>query len=354
MPPPARDGARAKGSSAPAADPSNPSDPLNPTTDGVQPDAVHAIAGVTLLGNRTGGSDGLSLVGSISSSRVANLTRPVSLMTIRVSRLLRCLPGFALLAAPLHAQGTTAREDAVPAHDTLSVFSRAVGETRLINVHTPPGYASASARFPVLYMPDGGINEDFPHVVQTIDSLIAAGAIRPVIVVGIPNTERRRDMTGPTRFAADSAIATRVGGSAAFRGFIRDELIPVIETRYRTTKERAIVGESLAGLFIVETFLAEPSLFKHYIALDPSVWWNGGALVDAARVHLSEFDAAPRTLYLATANVPEITAGTARLAEFLSDRPPRGLTWVYAPRPDLTHATIYRAAGPAALVNALR
>jgi predicted alpha/beta superfamily hydrolase len=164
------------------------------------------------------------------------------------------LPGFALLAAPLHAQGTPAREDAVPAHDTLTVASRAVGETRLINVHTPPGYASASARFPVLYMPDGGINEDFPHVVQTIDSLIAAGAIRPVIVVGIPNTERRRDMTGPTRFAADSSIATRVGGSAAFRGFIRDELILVIETRYRTTKERAIVGSRLRGYSLWKPF----------------------------------------------------------------------------------------------------
>lgn len=39
------------------------------------------------------------------------------------------------------------------------------------------------------------------------------------------------------------------------------------------------MGESLAGLFIVETLLAEPVLFDHYVALDPSVWWNGGALV---------------------------------------------------------------------------
>jgi predicted alpha/beta superfamily hydrolase len=275
-------------------------------------------------------------------------------VTTRVAPLLACLAGFALLAGPLGGQSTTAREDAVPAHDTLTIASRAVGEARLINVHAPAGYASGTSRFPVLYMPDGGINEDFPHVVRTVDSLIAAGAIRPVIVVGIPNTERRRDMTGPTRFAADSAIARRVGGSAAFRGFIRDELIPLIEARYRTTKERSIVGESLAGLFIVETFLAEPSLFDHYVALDPSVWWNGGALLDSARAHLSGFDARPRTLYLATANVPEITAGTARLAALIRARPPRGLVWVYTPRPDLTHATIYREAGPPALAEALR
>ncbi len=260
----------------------------------------------------------------------------------------------ALLAGPLGAQGTP-REDPVPARDTFTIASRALGEARLVNVHTPPGYLSSSpARFPTLYMPDGGLDEDFPHVVRTVDSLIALGAIRPVIVVGIPNTERRRDLTGPTRVASDSAIAPRVGGSAAFRRFLRGEIIPEIQARYRTTGEQTIVGESLAGLFVVETFLAEPALFDHYVAFDPSLWWNGGALVDSAPARLARFGSATRTLYLASSNVPDITGGTARLAEMLHNVPPRGLTWSYTPRPDLTHATIFRAMGPAALARALR
>jgi predicted alpha/beta superfamily hydrolase len=285
----------------------------------------------------------------------------------------RSIPGFwrslghplvlVLLAGPLSAQGTppttpsfvVAREDPVPAHDTFTVASRALGEVRLVNVHTPPGYdASTAARFPVLYMPDGGLDEDFPHVVHTVDSLIALGAIRPVIVVGIPNTERRRDLTGPTRLASDSAIAPRVGGSATFRRFLRDELIPAVRTRYRTTEERAIVGESLAGLFVVETFLNEPVLFHHYVALDPSLWWNRGALVDSTQARLKAFASAARTLYLASSNVPDIAAGTARLAALLRTASPRGLTLVYTPRRDLTHATIFRAVGPAALAQALR
>jgi predicted alpha/beta superfamily hydrolase len=203
-------------------------------------------------------------------------------------------------------------------------------------------------------MPDGGVDEDFPHVVNTVDSLIALRVIRPVIVVGIPNTERRRDLTGPTRGASDSAIAPRVGGSAAFRRFIRDELIPVVGARYRTTDERSIVGESLAGLFIVETFLLEPALFSHYVALDPAVWWNGGALVDSASARLTALVGATRTLYLGSSNVPEITEGTARLANVLRTAAPRGLVWVYVPRPDLTHATIFRGVGPGALASALR
>jgi predicted alpha/beta superfamily hydrolase len=235
------------------------------------------------------------------------------------------------------------------------VESRALGEARLINVYTPYRAAplAGTAALPVLYMPDGGLDEDFPHVANTVDSLIGLGVIRPVIVVGIPNTQRRRDLTGPTRVAADSAIAPRVGGSAAFRRFLRDELMPEVERRYRTTPERAVIGESLAGLFIVETFLEEPSLFTHYIALDPSVWWDKGALVDSAAARLEAFDAVPRTLYLASSNVADIAAGSARLAELLRVSPPPGLRWRYEPRPDLMHATIFRALKPTALVDAL-
>jgi predicted alpha/beta superfamily hydrolase len=237
-----------------------------------------------------------------------------------------------------------------------------LGEPRRINVHLPKGYSgSMSTRFPVLYMPDGGIDEDFPHVVNTVDSLIAAGQIRPVIVVGVPNTERRRDLTGPTHVHSDSAIAAHVGGSAAFRRFFGDELIPTINRRYRTTSERAIIGESLAGLFIVETFLRQPGMFDHYVAFDPSLWWDHGALVDSApallsaawngtTTHRTARRMARRTIYVA-ASRDDIDNQTDRLAIAL--RSGGGYAWTHATRPDLTHATIFRALAPAGLATAL-
>jgi uncharacterized protein len=245
----------------------------------------------------------------------------------------------------------------VPQHDTLMLPSRALGEARRINVHTPASYAASDTmRFPVLYMPDGGLDEDFSHVVNTVDSLIALGAIRPLIVVGVPNTERRRDLTGPTRFRTDSAIAPHVGGSAAFRRFWHDELAPVIDAHYRTTSERSIVGESLAGLFIIETFLREPAIFDHYIAFDPSLWWNHGALVDSATAMLgAEKASSPRhrTLYIA-ASRDDIGNQTTRLATALRASAPRGLEWKFESRPDLTHGTIFRALLPATLVRMFR
>src|SRR5512146_2145962 len=145
--------------------------------------------------------------------------------------------------------------------ETFTITSRALGEVRRINVYMPAAYADSAVRLPVLYMPDGGMAEDFLHIAGLVQVLSGNEGMRPFLLVGIENTQRRRDMTGPTENAEDRKIAPQVGGSAAFRSFIRSELMPLVKQRYRTTGETAIVGESLAGLFVVETFLLEPDLF---------------------------------------------------------------------------------------------
>lgn len=258
-------------------------------------------------------------------------------------------------APPPLAVDVVAATDSTPAYETFTITSKAIGEARSVNVHLPAGYETAATdSFQVLYMPDGGLHEDFVHIVHAVDSLAAAGAIRPAIVVGIPNTERRRDLTGPTRFKADSEVAARIGGSSAFRTFIADEIIPEIGQRYRVTGERSIIGESLAGLFILETFFETPTLFTHYVALDPSLWWNGGALVGAVPSRVAAFDSARRSLYLATSHEPSTAEGATRIDSILKAAPPKNLRWGYLYRKDLEHGTIFRALEIPALADALK
>jgi hypothetical protein len=248
---------------------------------------------------------------------------------------------------PVPNTRTAAGSDPVLPHQTWTMDSKVLGETRRINVYTPQGYDDAAdARYPVLYMPDGGVEEDFPHVTADIDTAIRAGEMRPVIVVGIENIERRRDMTGPTDVATDRKIAPRVGGSAKFRAFIRDELIPAIRRRVRGNGQTAIVGESLAGLFVLETFFQEPRLFDIYIALSPSLWWNARALVRGAAERLRAQPRLTGTLYFATAGDDGNDDAGKALAAALRAAAPKGLTWYYEPRPDLKHSTIYRGASP--------
>lgn len=231
--------------------------------------------------------------------------------------------------------------------DTFTIESKALGETRRINVYPPPGYSeSTDERVPVLFMPDGGMAEDFLHVAGLVQVSVINGTMRPFMLVGIENTQRRRDMTGPTENAEDRKIATVVGGSAAFRKFLRDELMPVISARYRTTGETAIVGESLAGLFVTETFLLEPDLFDTYIAIDPSLWWNDQKLVNGAAERLKNSPKRVKTLYLASSDEKEIATLTQRLAEILTRATPTMVRWHYRPMPEEKHATIYH---PAAL-----
>jgi uncharacterized protein len=231
--------------------------------------------------------------------------------------------------------------------DTFTIASKALGETRRINVYLPPGYAeSPGARVPVLYMPDGGMAEDFLHVAGLVQVSVGNGTMRPFLLVGIENTERRRDMTGPTEDEEDKKIAPRVGGSEAFRRFLREELMPQVKERYRTTRETAIVGESLAGLFVVETFLLEPDLFDTYLAFDPSLWWNDGKLVQGAGERLQARPKLEKTLYLASSDEKGLADVTQRFAEVLGKNAPAGVHWHYERMPGEKHSTLYH---PAAL-----
>jgi len=258
---------------------------------------------------------------------------------------------FVSFASPAPAQSRTGNASPAAAPlvigETFTIASKSLGELRRINVYAPPGYAeSRDARLPVLYMPDGGMAEDFLHVAGLIQVSVGNGTMRPFLLVGIENTERRRDMTGPTEIADDRKIAPRVGGSAAFRAFIRDELMPRVKERYRTTSETAIVGESLAGLFVVETFFREPELFDTYIAIDPSLWWNGAKLVDEAGDRLRARPAMRETLHLASSDERGIADPVQRLAAVLEQGAFPGLRWHHDPLPQEKHSTIYH---PAAL-----
>jgi len=238
---------------------------------------------------------------------------------------------FSPLTGPLApAQPLVGASTPLSIGGTFTSQSKVLGETRRINVYLPESYAATpTTRWPVLYMPDSGIAEDFLHVAGLLQVLIGNESMRPFILVGIENTQRRRDLTGPTMNADDKKIAPKVGESAAFRTFIRTELMPAIAARYRTTAETAIMGESLAGLFVVETLLVEPSLFNTYIAFDPSLWWNDQALIKGAAARLRAGFARPRRLHLASSGETQLAPLAKDLADLLAAHAPPTLVWHY-------------------------
>jgi len=259
------------------------------------------------------------------------------------------LLAFASLLLPPFGTPANADDKAAPLviGETFTIDSKILNEKRRINVYMPPGYPESSdLRVPVLYMPDGGMAEDFLHVAGLVQVSVGNGTMRPFLLVGIENTQRRHDLTGPTENENDKKIAPKVGGSEVFRKFIRDELMPQVKRRYRTTAETAIVGESLAGLFAIETFLVDPDLFDTYIALDPSLWWNNQKLVNGAGQQLISWPKLNKTVYFVSSEEKENAKIMQRFAETLAKNALPGIHWHYEKMPEEKHSTIYH---PAAL-----
>ncbi len=250
----------------------------------------------------------------------------------------------------LSCQVFSQNQDPVPAHDDFKIESKEVGETRTINVWKPSGYDKSSAKFPVLYMADGGIQEDFPHVANTLAKLIKSKKIPPVILVGIENTQRRRDLTGPTEDEEDKKIAPVVGGSEKFRAFINNELFTEINKRYRTGNEKGIIGESLAGLFVMETFLHHSDMFDFYIAIDPSLWWNKEYEVKTAKESLAGIGKKPKKLWFTSSGEKGISEAVNGLSQVLKATEMKNVKWKYEKAPGETHATIFRASKEKALI----
>lgn len=260
---------------------------------------------------------------------------------------------FSLLAGFLffaNWSNASQKEDPIPEYETFKINSQQVGEERTINVWTPQGYKENQDSLPVMYMADGGIKEDFPHIANTLAKLIEEKKIKPLILVGIENTQRRRDLTGFTDVEKDKEIAPVVGGSEKFRMFIKEELFPEINKRYRTTNEKSIIGESLSGLFVMETFFLTPDMFDYYITFDPSLWWNNNYLVRTAKEHLLKFSTKEKHVWLVASGDTDKSPYFKELTESFKSENLPNLKWKYSDEPKEKHNTIFRATKEEAII----
>jgi predicted alpha/beta superfamily hydrolase len=228
-----------------------------------------------------------------------------------------------------------------------AITSKPLSEERTINVVLPPGYSKQTdRRYPVIYVIDGGVDQDLLHVAGVVQLGSMWGRMAEAIVLGIETKDRRRELVGPTRGPELLKKYPTAGGSAAFRDFIRNEVKPLVERSYRTDGRDAVIGESLAGLFILETYMVEPQLFDGYAAIDPSLWWDKQALSKTAAASIGSAQKG-RSLYLAMGK--EQAEQPAAMNRLLARLRSVGAPLCFAARRDLTHATIYQQLEPQAL-----
>ncbi|MCA9683948.1 MAG: alpha/beta hydrolase [Myxococcales bacterium] len=243
-----------------------------------------------------------------------------------------------------------AGEEPITVGTQFPVESTVLGETRNVTVLLPPGYAEHDGRYPVLYLLDGGVQQDFVPVAGLAALASLSGQYQEFILVGIQSNDRYYELTTPSAVAFDRRRIPHNGGADDFRRFVVDELGPVIDQRYRTSGQDLLMGESLAGFFVVDTFLREPEAFEGYIAVSPSLWWNDRDLARSAATRLARADfPSDRALFLTVGDETDIREPLEIVVAALGQHTPAGLRWWYEPMPAEQHGTIYHPAGLRAL-----
>jgi len=216
------------------------------------------------------------------------------------------------------------------------IHSSVLNEERSYRIHLPDSYTWATnRRYPVLYVLDG--ESQFVHAAVSAGYLAARGEIPEMIVVGLDSTVRIRDFT-----QTDWSEAWVGGGGAGnFKRFLSTELIPAIERTCRTDGFRVLSGHSAGGQFTLYCLSSEPSLFRAYFALSPSLDWDH----NLPQRSLEKAFQATRTLeaflYLARSDDSgRALADYDQLVSTLKTKSPQGFRWFAQAFPEETHASV--------------
>lgn len=165
---------------------------------------------------------------------------------------------------------------------TDELYSSQLSEKRTLNIYLPEGYnENDTIHYPVIYLLDGGADEDFIHITGIVqfNTFSWINRMPKSIVVGIANTDRQRDLTFPTTVKINKEKFPTTGGSAKFMAFLEKDLQPYIQQKYKASNSKTLIGESLGGLFAAEVLLTKPNLFDKYIIVSPSIWWDNGSIL---------------------------------------------------------------------------
>lgn len=229
--------------------------------------------------------------------------------------------------------------------ERVTIQSEILGEERTILVSPPDNYSQNQQKYPVLYMTDGDTH--LTHTRGTVDFLARNGLMPQVIIVGVTNTDRTRDLT-PTRANTvldDGTVRENPtsGGAPQFLRFFEQELFPYIESHYRTQPYRVFTGHSFGGLFALNAAFTRPDLFQAVLAVSPSLGWDDDLPLRQARSLGNPHGETSMTLFVAMADEEEgdpTPTRLDRLEQALQSASIDGFDWSVLRMPDENHGSV--------------
>jgi hypothetical protein len=222
--------------------------------------------------------------------------------------------------------------------DSIIINSNILNEKRDFLIYCPHDYDQEIEKYPVLYLLDA--EYQFHYTTGIIAFLSEIGHIPEMIVVGITNTDRNRDLTPEPGEAQRRRFPTS-GGAELFLKFLHHELIPYIESHYRVQPFKILMGWSLGGLFSIHAMLSQPEIFNAYIAMSPSLYWNDQIEISNAEKLLSKLTSFNKSLFMTIGNErDEMVNSSKGFSEVLEKYALPDFSWKYEPMFEETHSSI--------------
>ncbi|GAA6153770.1 alpha/beta hydrolase-fold protein [Pseudoteredinibacter isoporae] len=203
-----------------------------------------------------------------------------------------------------------------------SVFSKVLDEERRYKVYLPASYyAKPDYNYPVLYLVDGDYN--FLSIAAMVENLAKGNnpLIPEMIVVGIS----AKGIASYRNNMQPSLPLGKGGDADDFLSFIQDELKAEIRQHYRSSGFDILEGQSIGGLFVVNSLLTNSDSFSAYIAISPMMWWESYRMEGKVEDYLKKIKAPTKKLYLSLANEPRM--GVYGLVEQLDRHRPPAVDW---------------------------
>lgn len=240
------------------------------------------------------------------------------------------------------------------------LHSEFVNEDYRLDIQLPADYATCDTTYPVLIAPDADVG--FPLVANISDVLtFPINQIEPPIIVGIGYKNLRdlgdfmawrvRDLTPTKNAPTDQYWEKQVnqifrrnmevssGGAEKFYQFIAQELIPFIDSNYRTSEFRAFMGYSYGGLFTLYVLFNHPETFNAYYAGSPSFHYDNRVLFHYESTYAQAHSDLPVTLFISSGSLEKRAVELKKMAELLHSRNYPGLNLETAVIPGKNHQT---------------
>lgn len=227
---------------------------------------------------------------------------------------------------------------------SFNYYSKTIKDTFKIFICLPKKYEKSKDSYPAVYVLDANVAFD---MISTLMKLLSNGLdCKQAIYIGVGYRDinfmdslRGRDYSYPQKDGISGS-----GGGKLFTEFLSNELIPYIDSAYRTKiRENTIIGHSLGGYYVFYNMFASAvegkPMFKNYIAGSPFVI-NDKYLVDLEQTLSAKTDSLPVKLFMCSGTIGDVDSMLILFTEIFKKRNYKGFEFKSIELKDFDHMDV--------------